>query len=74
MICKDCRYMKTYKWNGNQRGRCFCEHEKATETFNKVCPISPRMAGFICYTLAETFTPATKTAPRWCPLKEENNV
>lgn len=72
MICKICGYLHVYMKCGNLRGECFCKHEKAVETFNKVCPHSPRMPGFIGYTTAGTMNPATKTAPRWCPLKEEN--
>ena len=73
MNCKECEYLKEYKRPGNLRGECMCNHPKAVETFNKVCPRSPRMAGFISYTIAGTDVPATKTAPRWCPLKEENH-
>lgn len=73
MNCKDCKYMKMYKKFGNQRGECMCNHPLAVETFNKVCPRSPRMAGFISHTVTGTDIPQTKTAPRWCPLKEETH-
>lgn len=73
MICRECEYIKKHKRFGNARGECMCGHPRAVKTFKKVCPRSPRMEGFIGYTIAGTMTPATKTAPRWCPLKESNH-
>lgn len=55
---------------GGPRGNCLCEHPDAVAAFNKVCPHSPRMAGFIGYTAPGGDVPQIKTSPRWCPLKE----
>lgn len=54
------------------RGYCLCGHPKAIETFERVCPNSPRMAGFIDYTAPGEFVPQIKTSPRWCPLRPAN--
>ena len=63
---------------GNNRGRgahprrpCHCEHPEAVKTFNKVCPRSPRMAGFIAYTTMNDHLPQIKTSPKWCPLRHQ---
>ena len=77
-ICRQCEYMKLIgraRITGNSRlegprGDCMCEHPKAVETFERVCPRSPRMAGFIGYTAPGGNVPQTKTSPRWCPLRE----
>jgi len=78
--CKECSYMRVLGraiHNGNNRGLkgpragCYCNHSRAIETFYRVCPRSPRTAGFIGFTYPGEDTPQTKTAPRWCPLKTE---
>lgn len=38
----------------------------------RVCPRSPRMAGFIDFTAPGENVPKIKTSPRWCPLRTEN--
>ncbi len=79
-ICRYCQHMKMTgraNPNGNNyglkgpRGECFCEHPKAIESFRRVCPKSPRMAGFIDFTPPGDDYPALKTSPQWCPLKRE---
>lgn len=54
------------------RGDCHCEHPEALATFQKVCPRSQRMAGFIGYTAPGGNLPKIKTSPKWCPLRAEN--
>ena len=54
---------------GGPRGDCMCKHPDAVETFRKVCPRSPRIAGFIGYTAPGGSAPQIKTSPRWCPLR-----
>ena len=54
------------------RGDCMCKHPDALETFKRVCPRSPRMAGFIDFTAPGENVPKIKTSPRWCPLRTEN--
>lgn len=80
-VCKGCLYMKLTgrakvtgnNWHiGGPRGECMCQHPEARETFNRVCPRSPRMAAFIGYTKPGEKLPAIKTSPKWCPLREEN--
>lgn len=78
MKCSECRYMELSGYclsngnnNSNPRGHCYCTHPKAEETFARVCPKSPRMPGFIGYTAMGGTLPQIKTAPRWCPLREE---
>nr|DAI03627.1 MAG TPA: hypothetical protein [Caudoviricetes sp.] len=51
-----------------------CEHPKAVETFERVCPHSPRMAAFIAFTKPGGELPAIKTSPRWCPLREDGEA
>lgn len=79
VTCRDCSHLRVYgraRENGNNRGlkgprtNCHCNHPKAIETFNRMCPNNPRMAGFIGYTPPGESRPACKTAPRWCPLKQ----
>lgn len=77
-ICRDCQHMEVIgrairtsgTAPGGPRGNCSCKHPDAVATFNKVCPRSPRMAGFIGYTAPGGNVPQTKTSPRWCPLRE----
>lgn len=57
---------------GGPRGDCMCKHPDAVDTFKKVCPRSPRMAGFIGYTAPGGNDPQIKTSPKWCPLRAEN--
>jgi len=57
---------------GGPRGDCMCRHPDAVDTFKKVCPRSPRMAGFIGYTAPGGNVPQIKTSPKWCPLRDEN--
>ncbi len=54
------------------RGECMCGHPKARYTFEKVCPRSKRMAGFIGFTAPGENLPQIKTCPKWCPLRLEN--
>jgi hypothetical protein len=77
-LCRKCEHMKLTGRainNGNNRGLkgpragCMCEHSDAVKTFNRVCPRSPRMAGFIGYTNPGGNVPQTKTSPRRCPLR-----
>ena len=77
-ICSECRHMKVTgraKLTANSwgrkgpRGDCKCTHPDAEETFKRVCPRSPRMAGFIGFTAPGGNVPQIKTSPRWCPLR-----
>jgi hypothetical protein len=79
--CRGCMYMRQgirAKANGNNdtkagpRAPCHCTHPRHRETFEKVCPRSPRMPGFIAYTECGKNGPNIKTSPRWCPLRNEN--
>jgi hypothetical protein len=77
--CKGCLYRSapyrariTGNNNGTPRAGIVCEHPKAIETFNRVCPRSPRMAGFIGYTAMGGDVPQIKTCPKWCPRRTEN--
>jgi len=71
-VCSQCEHMKMYGRHTSTRMECMCLHKAAVETFNRVCPRSPRMAGFICYTEVGTKVLQTKTSPKWCPMREEN--
>ena len=78
--CRECEHLCVGGYaevTGNNYGRgahprrgCTCGHPAARETFEKVCPRSPRMAGFIAYTTMNDDLPQIKTCPKWCPLKE----
>lgn len=79
--CKQCIYMNLTRRAkitarniaiGGARGYCMCEHPKAYEMFNKVCPRSNRMACFIGFTAPGENEPTIKTSPKWCPLRKEN--
>lgn len=79
--CRTCQYMSLIGWakmtmNGwrdkGPRGDCMCGHPAALETFDRVCPYSPRMPGFIGYTAPGENVPQIKTSPRWCPLRYDN--
>ena len=79
--CKSCPNMlQGYraKTNGNNRHRgggrapCYCEHPAARETFERVCPRSNKLPGFIAYTECGKNGPKIKTSPVWCPLREAN--
>ena len=79
--CRTCGFMQLTgraKITGNNshlkgpRGDCMCGHRKARYIFEKVCPRSPRMAGFIGYTAPGGKLPQIKTCPKWCPLRPEN--
>lgn len=77
--CKKCLYMSmlyqsriTRNNNGQPRTAYICEHPKVEEIFYKVCPRSPRMAGFIGYSVMGGNVPQIKTSPRWCPLRFAN--
>lgn len=83
MKCKYCHHMKmrgrAAETRGNiflkgPRGMCHCEHPKAIETFEKVCPRSPRTPAFIAFTTPGENFPAIKTAPRWCPLRTQKSA
>lgn len=80
-VCKRCIYMKLGRaanvtkqnmYRGGPRSGCLCTHPRARETFERVCPRSHRMAGFIGYTPMGGYLPTIKTSPRWCPLRSEN--
>lgn len=78
MKCSGCIYMKITRYaeinarnRGIPRGHCMCTHPKAKEQFNKLCPKSPRIPGFIGYTNMGESSPSIKTSPRWCPLRIE---
>lgn len=78
-VCRQCEHMELTgraRITGNSRpegprGDSMCKHPKAVETFERVCPHSPRMAAFIGFTKPGGKLPAIKTSPRWCPLREE---
>ena len=76
--CRTCPFMELTgraKMTANNRhtkgtrGDCMCKHPDALETFNRVCPRSPRLPGFIGFTAPGENVPQIKTAPRWCPLR-----
>ena len=76
--CRTCPFMELTgraKMTANNRhtkgtrGDCMCKHPDAPETFNRVCPRSPRLPGFIGFTAPGENVPQIKTAPRWCPLR-----
>ncbi len=76
-ICGTCPHMRMIgrarrdgNNGGNPRGDCVCGHPDAEEAFHRVCPRSPRMAGFIGFTPMGGDKPQIKTSPRWCPLRE----
>ena len=80
ITCRKCKFMKLSgraRTTGNNlhlkgaRGKCVCDHPKAEEIFYKICPRSPRMAGFIGYTAPGEREPTIKTSPKWCPLRHE---
>lgn len=79
--CRTCYYMRLIgraNITGNNRylkgprGDCHCKHPEALAAFQKVCPRSPRMAGFIGFTAPGENVPQIKTSPKWCPLRDEN--
>lgn len=79
--CRTCYFMEMIgrtkitanSWHAKgPRGDCMCKHPDAAEIFNRVCPRSPRMAGFIGFTAPGENKPAIKTSPKWCPLRPEN--
>lgn len=77
-VCRGCPYMRVYAYaksnennGGTPRGLCECAHKDAVTTFNRVCPRSPRKAGFIGFTERGGSVPAIKNSPRWCPLRFE---
>lgn len=79
-ICKPCIYLditsfaRTTSRNSHlkgPRGNCVCRHPAAVDTFKKVCPKSPRMAGFIGFTDPGEYAPQIKTSPKWCPLRHQ---
>lgn len=79
--CRTCHFMRVTSrakitansWHAKgPRGDCMCKHPDALETFKRVCPRSPRMAGFIDFTAPGENVPKIKTSPRWCPLRTEN--
>lgn len=57
---------------GGGRAPCYCEHPAARETFNRVCPKSNKLPGFIAYTPCGKNGPKIKTSPVWCPLRPAN--
>lgn len=77
-VCAQCEHMKSYccRITGNNMGlprsECMCSHPLALKVFKAVCPKSPRMAGFIGYSVRGGTTPTLIASPRWCPLREEN--
>jgi hypothetical protein len=80
-ICRGCLYRSmlrrariTRNNHGEPRAACMCEHPQAIETFNRVCPRSPRMAGFIGYTAMGGDVLQIKTSPKWCPRRPENQI
>lgn len=71
--CQECNYMSLIgraEHNGNNRGlkgpraNCYCTHPKATDR-------CPRTTGFIDCTPPGENVPKIKTAPRWCPRRQE---
>lgn len=81
--CRDCRYMQmtgrarsTRNNRGHTpRGLCYCKHPNARNTFEQICPRSNRSPGFIGFTsMGGSSEPQTKTAPRWCPRKNVEQV
>lgn len=76
-VCGECAYMhmtgraeKTANNGGIPRGACHCQHPDAIKTFERTCPRSPRMPGFIAFTEMGGDKPKVKTSPRWCPLRQ----
>ena len=59
---------------GGPRSEFMCDHPAAVKSFNRVCPQSNRMAGFIGYSRPGRIVPAIKTSPRWCPLRDHKEV
>ena len=81
--CATCQYKwesRYAKRNGNNdtcrysRAECHCKHEKAVEAFQRVCPKSHRMPGFIGFTSTKTGVLEMKTGPKWCPLREFERI
>lgn len=76
--CAACEHMKCYsraKITANThrypRKECYCEHKRMQEAFSRY--YGDRYAptpGFICFTSGRDGTMTTKTAPRWCPLRD----
>lgn len=76
-ICAKCDYMEyhgvakiTANTHRYPRKQCWCGHEKMRDAFssyyrNRYSPAT----GFICFTSGRDGTMTTKTAPRWCPLR-----
>lgn len=65
MNCKNCKYMRKFRQLHGFRLECWCIHKKVEEMPGEI--FGYRAPGFICYT-DETWSPRTKTHPRWCPL------
>ena len=59
---------------GDPQSEFMCDHPEAVSNFNRICPRSPKMAGFIGYSEPGRFVPAIKTSPRWCPLRDHKGV
>ena len=70
MKCKDCKYMEYLK-RGN-RHAVYCKHpnqDYINDYCNKHRVVA--MPGFICFTKLFSFELRTKTSPKWCPLRKE---
>ena len=67
------RYTRNNDHITRPRGECFCKHPDAQAAFELACPRSPRMAGFIAYTVKDTDEPNITTTPKWCPRKMSEN-
>lgn len=64
MKCKDCNYLVFSKSNGSP-DRYYCKHPVACNKFG--CG-----AVLVCRCDRHSTILKTKTAPRWCPLKNES--
>ena len=74
MKCEDCKYKKINCGTSlyARRYNVFCKHpnqDYINNYCNKHRVVS--MPGFICFTKKDSVELTTKTAPRWCPLKKE---
>lgn len=74
MKCKDCKYKEILSYTTSYASRytVLCTHPDWEYIHNYLRDNRiNRLPGFICYTKKGTLELTTKTAPRWCPLKKE---
>lgn len=75
-VCGTCLFMRVTgraicnrKNSGKPRGKCYCQHPRGVEVFQRECPKSPREPGFIGFTPMGGDKPKIKTSPHWCPFR-----